>query len=336
MKKKEIRNVWFVNFSGIGNGIIAIPLLQCFENSMPSVGYFHIENEVLSNEWFVSMAKLKNIRGFTDISWRRFEKKDWGKILDFLDKGEINLVVNLRNEGKQYDCNYYRFKKFAGDKIMFWDFDEPKDFTDPKNIVEEILLLFKKNNIDVSSYNPVWLGEIRKQKEGRQIGFGIAGSQKNKRWPTKKWIVLCSSVVGVGADVTLFPGRSDQEIEDAKSIKKVVSECKIVKNKDLKTVSMLIGSLRCFVSNDTGLLHIASAIGIPVIGLYTNTDSNVWSPYRVLHFVAYKNSLMDFCPDRKIRCGNCFHYYDVCPAIEKYGDDIDPVSVFSLVKDFLN
>ena len=50
---------WFINFTGIGNGITITPLLQCFENSYPITEYFHSENEILSDKWFIEKARLK-------------------------------------------------------------------------------------------------------------------------------------------------------------------------------------------------------------------------------------------------------------------------------------
>ena len=44
---------------------------------------------------------------------------------------------------------------------------------------------------------------------------------------------------------------------------------------------------------------------------------------------------MKKCPARKIYCGNCFHYYDPCPAITQYGDSINPKQVFELVKEMI-
>ena len=96
------KNAWFVNFTGIGNGIIIAPILKCFEESFPSTMYFHSENPVLSDGWFVSKAGLKNLAGFSPIAWRRFEEEDWSAIADFIRGHQIDLIINLRNEGPQF------------------------------------------------------------------------------------------------------------------------------------------------------------------------------------------------------------------------------------------
>jgi ADP-heptose:LPS heptosyltransferase len=96
-------------------------------------------------------------------------------------------------------------------------------------------------------------------------------------------------------------------------------------------MALQIGELRCFASNDTGLLHIATASNVPTIGLYISTNSEIWSPYDKTNFVACQNSFIKKCPDQKPHCGNCFHYYDICPAISKYGDDIEPDKVYETI-----
>lgn len=79
------------------------------------------------------------------------------------------------------------------------------------------------------------------------------------------------------------------------------------------------------------MLHMATAIGVPAIGLYVSTNSEIWSPFVGANFHALQNSFINKCPDPKPHCGNCFHYYDICPAIRDYGDDIDPNDVYEII-----
>jgi len=53
------KRAWFINFTGIGNGIVIAPILKCFEKSYPTMEYFHSENKILSDEWFVEKSGLK-------------------------------------------------------------------------------------------------------------------------------------------------------------------------------------------------------------------------------------------------------------------------------------
>lgn len=162
----------------------------------------------------------------------------------------------------------------------------------------------------------------------------MAASQANKRWPTGKWIELANIILKKSDhNIVLFPGTSEDEKKEAEYILEVVDKekCEIIHRQSLQSVALQIAELFCFVSNDTGLLHLAAAMNVPTIGLYVSTNSEIWSPYDKTNFVSCQNSFINKCPDPKPHCGNCFHYYDACPAITRYGDDINPSDVYKIV-----
>ncbi|MBI2096391.1 MAG: glycosyltransferase family 9 protein, partial [Candidatus Taylorbacteria bacterium] len=181
---------------------------------------------------------------------------------------------------------------------------------------------------------PKWLSVIRKVKDRKSVGFGMAANQTNKRWLTIKWIRLARRVIADSdGEIVLFPGQSEKETEEAKLVIQEVGQkrCKLITDESVRNIALQIGELKYFVSNDTGFLHMAVAMGVPTVGLYVSTNSEIWSPYDKTNFFALQNSFITKCPDPKPHCGNCFHYYDVCPAITKYGDDIDPEEVYKII-----
>lgn len=335
------KNAWFINFTGIGNGVIIAPILSCFEKSNPTTKYFHTENQVLSNKWFTDKARLNNLIGFSPLAWRRFNEQDHERINSFIQENKIDLIVNVRNEGQKYDLGYYKFKDLhsANNELLFWDlnFSVIENRISPTNLTADIIELIKENGIDFSSYKPDWLNSVRNPNAKNKFGFGMAASQSNKRWSIKKWIQLGQMILEKkDRKIFLFAGNSPQEISEASEVFSSLGSdrCILVSQKTIESVTEIIGGLECFFSNDTGLLHISVAVDTPTIGIYTSTNPNVWSPNDKRNFISFENSFMKLCPDRKIHCGNCFHYYDVCPAIEKYGDDIIPEKVFEASTEF--
>lgn len=341
----QYHNVWFINFCGIGNGVVITPILQCFEKSQPSVNYYHTENQLLSDPWFVKKAGLKSLKGFSSATWRRFKEEDLEAINSFIKEKGIDLIVNLRNEGPRYDTGYYQFKEKALNKKIHPDFCD-LDFNiieqriRHQNLTNDIIALFKEHGVNVSNHNPKWLKTIRKyENKSKNVGFGMAANQTNKRWTTAKWTELANKIItNSRQNVILFSGKSEEEIKEAKHVLNIIGQerCKLVSNLSLKDVTLQIKELQCFVSNDTGLLHIAVAMNIPTIGLYISTNSEIWSPYDKTNFVACQNSFMSKCTDTKPHCGNCFHYYDICPAIAQYGDDIVPDKIYKIITKFLD
>jgi heptosyltransferase III len=54
---------------------------------------------------------------------------------------------------------------------------------------------------------------------------------------------------------------------------------------DLRELIALISGARLFIGNDSGPVHLASALGIPVVAIYGSSSSVHWRPWRVEHRV---------------------------------------------------
>jgi heptosyltransferase III len=85
-----------------------------------------------------------------------------------------------------------------------------------------------------------------------------------------------------GARVIITGGKNeDNVVASVKSLagSKAVS---LVGTLNLKEYAALMKTARVFISNSTGTLHIAAAVGTPVIGLYpqiTALSAKRWGPY---------------------------------------------------------
>jgi len=335
------KKIWFINFSGIGNGVMMAPILKCFEECLPQAKYYHTENNFLASDYFIKKSKLNNLIGLSPAGWRRFNNEYWPCILDYVNRNNITSIVNLRNEGPNWDKEYYDFKKYCSKinlKIDFWDLNFKKILSREgnKNITEDIMDIFSSLGVSFKNLDLKWLSDL-KLIEGNEIGFCITGSQLNKQWPKDKWAKLGKQIINKSnLKLVLFPGTKEAEAIQAEEMCSVLgNRCSIFKNRNLSSVSKKIGKLKCLISNDTGLLHIAASIGIPIIGIYTNTDPAIWAPYKAADFTAFINDYMYKCPYRKHHCGNCLNY-DTCPAIKEFGDNIEPESIFESVEKIMN
>src|SRR5262249_19756849 len=56
------------------------------------------------------------------------------------------------------------------------------------------------------------------------------------------------------------------------------SNCEVIAGVPLRVAAEMIRLCRLFVSNDSGLMHVAAAAGVPTIGLFGPTKSSGTSP----------------------------------------------------------
>ena len=76
------------------------------------------------------------------------------------------------------------------------------------------------------------------------------------------------------------------EIADAREVVRAAAgEARLAPPTDLLVLAALIRGARMFVGGDTGPLHLACAVGCPVVGIYGPTDPVVNAPWGVPHVV---------------------------------------------------
>jgi heptosyltransferase-1 len=93
-----------------------------------------------------------------------------------------------------------------------------------------------------------------------------------KHWPESYWILLAQKTINAGFNVQLLWG-NDAEHARAKRIQLAVSEVSVAQKKySLSEVAAILAGAKGIVSVDTGLGHLAAALGVPTVALYGPTD----------------------------------------------------------------
>ncbi len=83
----------------------------------------------------------------------------------------------------------------------------------------------------------------------------------------------------------------------------------------------LISCCRLVVTNDSGPMHIAAALGIPVVAIFGSTDPLLTGPVGTNHIVIKKEASCSPCFLRKcptdLRCMDAIHVEDIIEGVEK-------------------
>lgn len=93
---------------------------------------------------------------------------------------------------------------------------------------------------------------------------------------------------------------------------------------DLKQLAALIKLCRVLVANDTGPLHLAAALGVPVVGIFGSSDPEATGPRGRFARVIYKN----------LPCGPCLKRF--CPTDFLCMTSITPEEVIRTIEELWN
>jgi len=102
-----------------------------------------------------------------------------------------------------------------------------------------------------------------------------------KRWPTEHFAELARQLAQDGATIWILGGPQEKRLA-AEIIQHAGERAHDLTGHDLRNAILALKAADIAVSNDSGLMHIAAAIGTPTIGIFGPTDPRLWAPLNPL------------------------------------------------------
>ncbi len=121
-----------------------------------------------------------------------------------------------------------------------------------------------------------------------------------KRWFPERYALLAERLIDTfGAKILIFGSHKDKE-----SAFQVVKTCSkrlidFTGQTTLSQAKALISNCRLFITNDSGLMHIASALKIPVIAIFGSTNPETTAPFGERNIIIRKEIPCSPCLKRK-------------------------------------
>jgi ADP-heptose:LPS heptosyltransferase len=215
----------------------------------------------------------------------------------------LNLYKSLRNMllvrfylkiPSAFGWDRGRLKRFARTQV---------DYMSIPREIDRFRLMLEKNGIEGTVEFPIAAYDSDREyidkligEDGKRplIGFLIGGKLAQKKWPLQNWARLAARW-GSQFDFCLIGGPG--EIEEAEAIRNTVPAVRNFcgRTSILQTAELL---RRCtaVVSLDTGAMHLAYAVGTPVVALFSTRDiTNKWRPYGVNNITIEKRVDCSYC-----------------------------------------
>jgi heptosyltransferase II len=145
----------------------------------------------------------------------------------------------------------------------------------------------------------------------------------SKRWPSASYAALTRRLLADGFAVWVLGG------PDEKSLAAEIvgsTDARDLTGHDLRDAILALASASAAVSNDSGLLHVAAALGTPSIGIFGPTSPWHWAPLNPLAATMETESVLDCRPCHMPTCRLGHH---------RCMRDIDPDEVLAATRSAL-
>ncbi|HSB73628.1 MAG TPA: glycosyltransferase family 9 protein [Candidatus Methylomirabilis sp.] len=128
---------------------------------------------------------------------------------------------------------------------------------------------------DLEGWARQWVGG-RVGVGGRTVAIHPGSGGRHKQWPPACFATLAAEV---GDPVVLLEGPADAEAcREAASEMSPALPVALAAGLSLPQVAALLSACRIYVGNDSGISHLAAALGVPTVVVAGPTDPCLWRP----------------------------------------------------------
>jgi heptosyltransferase-2 len=145
-----------------------------------------------------------------------------------------------------------------------------------------------------------WRARTNLNDQAPLIALAPGAVGPSKRWPSAYFAEVAAQLSRDGATVVVVG--SPNEAPLAAEICARAPGTRDLTGSDLRNAILALGSANVAVSNDSGLLHVAAALGTPTIGIFGPTSPWHWAPLNPLAAVVQADGELECRPCHEPVC----------------------------------
>ncbi len=147
----------------------------------------------------------------------------------------------------------------------------------------------------------------RLPKRGNWVAMHPGSKDAFKRWPAENFIKLGKMLKNRLSCEILITGTHEERKLMHQIAKEIPGAHVNAGGRSLREFAALLTQMDLLISNDTGPVHLACALGLPVVAIYSSTDPALCGPHlSPLAKVVSRKASCEPCLKRKCRLPFCF------------------------------
>jgi lipopolysaccharide heptosyltransferase II len=325
VQKLEVENILIIRLSSLGDIILTTPLIQELRKIYPAARIdFVVKKEyawiVQQFLWLNNIYTLDTSKGKEEIETVRNElkKNDYNHILDLHNNFRS---IKLRKDigGKIHIINKRSFKRWllVKTKINLLK-DEP-------DIIGRYFEVAKELGVSDPGTGETF-GKEFPRSQIKKAAICPGAKHWNKRWPPEYFVEVAKDLITKGYQIEFFG--SEEENEYVNKIASQLPQDKITNLCGKISFAKLpkrIAECSLAVTNDSGLMHVAAAVGIQTISIFGPTVREFGFMPQNMNVRIIENMDLDCRPCTTIGLDHCPKGHFKCMR------EITPEDIISIV-----
>jgi len=308
---ENVRHILIIHQGAIGDFIVSLPAIGSFRQRYPDAaieiwGYPAILQLVEGRFYADRIASIdrKEIAPFySDNATLDAELvarfKQFDLIIIFGGQQQKPLLQNLRKIRVKEVHSITALPPEAGiDHIIDYQLSQllPLGYELP----DKIPRLFP-NESDVTQASDLF-SKRQPGSKSRTVAMHIGGGSKKKVWSPGCFAQLSEKLIEEDSAEIIVPlGPADEEV--AQEYFNLIDSDAVnhITGLPLNQLAALLKKCSLYLGNDSGITHLAAAVGTPVVALFGPTDPRVWGPRGDTVSIVYKAQECSPCRGEEMR-----------------------------------
>ena len=263
-----IKRVLIIRLSSIGDILLTTPLVRSIKKKYPFIQIDYLVKKEFS-ELVQNNPHISNIYNY------QRDNSEKQLLINSLQTKNYELIIDLQNNFRSREIvsrvkspvlrfNKNNFKKFLLVHLKINMLRHAKKI--PERYADAAQFNLDDEGLEFFTTHPP---DSRLNENDNYIGLCPGARHFTKRWPLEHFIELGKKLESSGYKVILLGGMDDANSADdiSRQLKSAINLC----NQSLSQTAANIKVCKAVYTNDSGLMHLASALKVPVIAFFGST-----------------------------------------------------------------
>lgn len=112
--------------------------------------------------------------------------------------------------------------------------------------------------------------------KGKPVAVHPGSGSPAKNWPVERFVEVVRRLRARGGEAVAVVGEADAA--EAAVLARELPDMPVLAGLTLVELAATLAECAAFLGNDSGIAHLAAAVGLPVVALFGPSDADVWAP----------------------------------------------------------